>query len=135
MTWFRHWVGQSVGIVAVAFASAVWAQQAGEAYERGAGVPLGCGAEEQKDGDLCYPKCKDKFKGEGEQCKQICPANTQDAETHCLSGPYVFRKQIYERGKGRTANECPQGTERDGELCYPACKPGFKPAGKMCQPG
>lgn len=60
--------------------------------------------EELDEDDLCYPKCKDKFKGEGPLCKEICPPNTQDHDTHCLSGPAVFRKKKYERGPGRPLN-------------------------------
>ncbi len=38
-------------------------------YSRGAGVPLHtCGAGEEKDGLLCYPKCQDGFHGVGPMC-------------------------------------------------------------------
>jgi hypothetical protein len=72
------------------------AQQSGEPAAQ-----VKCAEGEELQNDICYPKCKDKFKGDGPMCKEICAPNTQDAETHCLSGPAVFRKKNYERGPGR----------------------------------
>jgi hypothetical protein len=56
-----------------------------------------CAKGEEADGGLCYPKCKDGFKGAGPRCKEICPERTQDHENHCLSGPAQFRKKFYDR--------------------------------------
>jgi hypothetical protein len=56
-----------------------------------------CAQGEEADAGVCYPKCKDGFKGEGSLCKQICPERTQDTGAHCLSGPAQFRKKFYER--------------------------------------
>jgi hypothetical protein len=56
-----------------------------------------CKADEEASAGVCYPKCRDGFKGEGTLCKSICPERTQDVDDHCLSGPAQFRKKTYER--------------------------------------
>jgi len=47
-----------------------------DAYGRGVGVFPGCASDEEKDGALCYPKCRDGYKGIGPVCwQQNCPAD------------------------------------------------------------
>ena len=47
-----------------------------DAYGRGAGILPGCADDEEKDGALCYPKCKDGYKGVGPVCWQrSCPSD------------------------------------------------------------
>lgn len=41
-------------------------------YGRGAGVPLGCAANEEEDAALCYPLCPDSFTGVGPVCWWNC---------------------------------------------------------------
>jgi hypothetical protein len=67
------------------------------AEESAATQATACAQGEEAADGVCYPKCKDGFKGEGTLCKQICPERTQDTGAHCLSGPAQFRKKFYER--------------------------------------
>jgi len=47
-----------------------------DAYGRGAGVLPGCADDEEKDGALCYPKCKEGYDGVGPVCWQKnCPSD------------------------------------------------------------
>jgi hypothetical protein len=47
-----------------------------DAFGRGIGALPGCAPDEQKDGALCYPRCKDTHKGVGPVCWQKnCPPN------------------------------------------------------------
>jgi hypothetical protein len=47
-----------------------------DAYGRGVGTFPGCASDEEKDGALCYPKCRDGYKGIGPVCwQQNCPAD------------------------------------------------------------
>ena len=39
-----------------------------DSYPRGVGIPLECSANEEKNGALCYPLCKNGFKGIGPIC-------------------------------------------------------------------
>jgi hypothetical protein len=70
---------------------------AASAEESAATQAAACAQGEEAANGVCYPKCKDGFKGEGALCKQICPERTQDTGAHCLSGPAQFRKKFYER--------------------------------------
>ena len=47
-----------------------------DAYGRGVGTLPGCASDEEKDGALCYPKCRAEYKGIGPVCWQNnCPAD------------------------------------------------------------
>ena len=47
-----------------------------DAYGRGVGVFPGCADDEEKDGALCYKKCREGYKGVGPVCwQQTCPAD------------------------------------------------------------
>lgn len=64
-----------------------------------------CADNEEREGDMCFQRCQDdgytRFEGEGEECWQICPSNTQDHGNVCLSGPAQLRKKHFKRGPGR----------------------------------
>jgi len=68
-------------------------------------VPNPCGPDEELDGKVCYPKCKDdgytRFEGDGDECWQICPSNSQDYGHVCLMGPAQLKKKMFKRGPGR----------------------------------
>ena len=68
-----------------------------------------CPANEEAVAGVCYPKCRDGYKGAGALCKQICPERTQDVDDHCLSGPAQFRKKTYERAAAAPAPGNPAG--------------------------
>lgn len=51
---------------------------------RGAGYPLStCDASTEKDGALCYPKCKAGYKGVDPVCWQSCPSGYVDTGAFC----------------------------------------------------
>lgn len=52
-------------------------------YGRGAGVPLGCSADEDYDAGLCYPKCNKGFQGIGPVCWSLCPKDMHDCGALC----------------------------------------------------
>lgn len=170
-------------------------------YGRGEGKPLGCAANEELDGALCYPKCPSGSKGVGPVCWPECPSGFKDEGVTCgkpdsygrgagypwkvgdgvnddgmfkrceeangkgnceKSGEIVYPKcranfhaagccvcspncpagmpdagvACTKKSTGRTAgvavHACPEGTEREGALCYPLCKAGFKGVGPVC---
>ena len=41
-------------------------------YGRGAGIVMICAPDEDQDGALCYPKCRDGYHGVGPVCWQGC---------------------------------------------------------------
>lgn len=74
--------------------------------EDGTGDGAGkCGKDEELDGNRCYPVCKDdgytRYEGDGEECWQICPSNSQDYGHVCLMGPAQLKKKMFKRGPGR----------------------------------
>jgi len=65
-------------------------------YTRGVGtVPTGdCPAGQEKDGGLCYLKCRDGFKGVGPVCWRGCPDKFRD------DGAFCAKPESYGRGAG-----------------------------------
>lgn len=161
-----------------------------DSYGRGVGKPLICGADEEQDGALCYPKCKDGYKGVGPVCWQQCPASFRDdgafcgkpepygrgvgyplwdekkcekehgacekdgllwypkcksgfhnvgccvCSPDCQSGMQDIgvscQKKSYGRTVGKPLHACPEDQDKDGALCYPKCKSGYRGAGPLC---
>src|SRR5262252_3026812 len=56
-----------------------------QTYTRGVGtVPTAdCGAGNEKDAGLCYPKCRAGYKGVGPVCWQSCPDKFRDDGAFC----------------------------------------------------
>lgn len=52
-------------------------------YGRGVGKPLGCAADEEMSGLLCYPPCKQGYSGNGPVCWEKCPAGKSDCSALC----------------------------------------------------
>jgi hypothetical protein len=48
------------------------------------------------------------------------------------SDPDICWKDTYGRGVGEPITTCAAGQEKDGALCYPACRDGFGGAGPVC---
>jgi len=95
-------------IVVLTQAGGCWLRSHG----RGAGKVLTtCSAGQDKNGALCYPKCKDGYKGVGPVC-------------------WKFPKS-YGRGAGRPL-KCADGLEQSGALCYPRCSNGYHGIGPVC---
>jgi hypothetical protein len=114
-------------------------------YGRGVGKPIyTCSSDKEKDGLLCYPKCRDSYKGVGPVCWTSCPSNTTDLGAVCTkhSHPQKLRPcsdwdssyrddgtscwldaHIYGKGCCCTifskdcCNNCPPGYTDDGCTC------------------
>jgi len=103
-------------------------------YGRGVGKPLGCSSDEEKDGALCYPKCKAGYAGEGPVCWQRCPEGFRN------DGAYCRKPEAYGRGTGHSKKKCEDqhgdgSCEKDGLLWYPKCRTGFHNVGCcVCSP-
>lgn len=118
-----------------------------QSYGRGVGEALtSCPPGTEKNGALCYPVCGSGYSGAGPVCWQNCPSGFRN------DGAYCAKPGSYGRGAGypwkfgdalgsldgarercKKANK--QGCEKYGEIIYPKCKPGFKPAGCcVCSP-
>ena len=148
---------------------------------RGPGKPMQCKDNEEKKGQLCYPKCRTGPGGEkiydsrALECEGTCPNGTRNTGLTCIDSIHAyipgnkssnpFSKGFYQRAdcragyryRGSTCNEecrpgftfrsgaagsafcdkprsrysragqakplssCPEGTEKQGLLCYPKC--------------
>lgn len=92
-----------------------------DSYGRGVGtVPaLICEGNTEQDGGLCYPKCRDGYKGSGPLCN-------------------LSESSSYGRGAGNamkfhgTKLECKGNEDKDGGLCYPKCRDGYHGVGPVC---
>ena len=115
-------------------------------YGRGVGKPLSsCPPGTEKDGLLCYPKCKSGFYGVGPVCWQKCPSGFRNDGGHCAKPkpygrgggyPWKFGDGLnLNAAKKRCESANRQGCEKSGEIMYPKCKKGFKPFGCcVCTP-
>ena len=129
-------------------------------YGRGAGHPLNaCPADApDKNGLLCYPKCRDGYIGVGPVCWQDCTplkavgllcvgsstvqSSNNDIKRSCplclermpdstTSYKKTFVRKSYGRGAG-SAMVCSSEYEHDGALCYPRCNHGYYGVGPVC---
>lgn len=86
---------------------------------RGVGVPLStCDANTEKDGALCYPKCKAGYKGVGPVCWQSCPSGYVDTGAFCH-----VDKALTKNGSW----SCPEWYS-----CRKVCPAGYTNAGLFC---
>lgn len=132
------------------------------AYDRGVGVPMGCGSEEEYDAGLCYTPCRYGYDGVGPVCwKQeasygrgvgtvptsaCASGKVMDAGlcyTPCKAGFHGVLNVCYNdlalsygRGVGTIPNlipyGCPSGKEMDAGLCYVPCSTGYHGVGPVC---
>ena len=70
---------------------------------RGAGRKLtnNCDKGLEKDGLLCYPKCKESYRGVGPVCWQDCESSFTDTGAFCQDKVKVYAKSSYGRGAGK----------------------------------
>lgn len=74
-----------------------------------------CHSDEELNGGLCYPKCRDGFHAVGCCiCSPDCPAGFVDSGVTCT-------KKSYPRGVG-VPMTCDSEEDYDVGLCYPKCK-------------
>ena len=87
-----------LGALLLAWAAlAVPAAQSAEA----AAAKNECAFDEEREGMICYPRCKSGYAGDADECVQVCPSNSQDYGNKCLMGPAAVLKKFYSRGPGR----------------------------------
>lgn len=104
-----------------------------QSYTRGPGSPLVCGANQQGQGGLCYPRCAGGYYGVGPVCWQACRAGYADHGATCFRNIFDFYfKATYGRGAGGPVSACPAGLERSGALCYPRCAAGYSGVAASC---
>lgn len=98
---------------------------------RGAGVPLSsCDANTEKDGALCYPKCKAGYKGVGPVCWQSCPAGYVDTGAFCHVDKALTKNGDWSCPEWYSCRKvCPSGYTNAGVFCAlttPSNPPGWK---------
>jgi len=85
----------------------------------------------EKDGALCYTKCRDGYKGVGPVCWEKCPDGYKDDGATCRKPVVIEKRDSYGRTVGKPMG-CGPDEEKDGGLCYPECKAGYKGVGPVC---
>ncbi len=102
-------------------------------YGRGVGKPMGCASSEERDGALCYPKCKEGYNGVGPVCWQKCPSGYKNDGATCRKPGDIFGKKSYGRGVGKVfKSRCSGDCEKDAGLWYKKCKEGYNGRGPVC---
>lgn len=107
-----------------------------QSYGRGVGTPMGCPADQEENGALCYPKCPEWApNGAGPVCWSTCPEGFSDTGIDCL------KPSPYGRGAGRSCLhgffecDCNSDEQRNGLMCYPRCRDNFHEFGCcVCSP-
>ena len=102
-------------------------------YGRGVGKPMGCGSDREKDGALCYKKCKSGYNGVGPVCWKRCPSDYKNDGATCRKPVHIFSKKKYGRGVGKVFKKsCKGDCEKDAGLWYKKCKSGYNGRGPVC---
>jgi hypothetical protein len=85
----------------------------------------GCLLTEEKQNNLCYPRCAASHYGEGPICWQRCPIGYADHGATCFRHIFdFFGKNSYGRGVGINPRSC-SGHEGLHGVCYERCQTGF----------
>lgn len=132
-----------------------------QSYPNGAGEPYACPADKERNGLLCYPKCRPGFAGNGPVCWGVCPPSTTDIGAFCQKNPGAKSpnnphecaagyRAIPARGNFFCMAVCPDGWNDTGSGCTKpsygrgageplamgTCGPGLQkdPAGALCYP-
>lgn len=139
-----RWVVSETGKSIQVAKNGCWKQTTAK---RGVGtVPTTCQSNEERNGALCYPRCKPGYTGAGPVCWQTCPAGFRNDGAHCgkpraygrgAGYPWKLGDRIGSldgaRARCRRANR--QGCEKHGQIIYPRCRAGYRPMGCcVCSP-
>ena len=116
-------------------------------YDRGVGKIPACGSyQSEKQGALCYPKCRTGYKRVFTVCWQECPSGYRDDGAFCFKPnqyardryPWKFGDKLgsLDAARARCAAAHPvAGCEKQGEIIYEACKSGWTKIGlDWCSP-
>lgn len=100
-----------------------------KSYGRGWGKPISaCPSSKEKSGLLCYPKCRDGYKGVGPVCWERCPKSFRD------DGAFCAKPKAYGRGVGSFWKSS-KNNDKWGLLYYPKCRSGYHNVGCcICSP-
>ncbi|GMI43038.1 hypothetical protein TrCOL_g2443 [Triparma columacea] len=105
-----------------------------DSYGRGVGRPIhSCPSDQEKNGALCYPLCKENYYGVGPVCWENCKDGWVDEGALCRKDGSIetVAKKSYGRGAGYVLG-CDDDEEEDAALCYDFCKEGFYGVGPVC---
>jgi hypothetical protein len=114
--------------------------KAKNSYGRGAGFVLQCRPGTEQNGALCYPQCNSGYYGVGPVCWENTPSGWNDRGLHFdrwVQNGKTWQLQTrgkgsYGRGGGEALSSCPEGSERNGALCYPKCASSHYGNGPVC---
>jgi len=105
-----------------------------DSYGRGVGKPIhSCPSDQEKNGALCYPLCKENYYGVGPVCWEKCEEGWVDEGALCRKDGSIdtVAKASYGRGAGYVLG-CDDDEDLDAGLCYEPCKDGFYGVGPVC---
>ncbi|GMH65709.1 hypothetical protein TrRE_jg8844 [Triparma retinervis] len=105
-----------------------------DSYGRGVGRAIhSCPSDQEKNGALCYPLCKENYYGVGPVCWENCEKGWVDEGALCRKDGSIetVAKKSYGRGAGYVLG-CDDDEELDAGLCYDFCKEGFYGVGPVC---
>ena len=96
---------------------------------RGPGKPMGCKDDEEKKGQLCYPKCRDGYKSSALECEGTCPDGTKNTGLTCVDSIHAYipgnkSSNPFSKGFYQRAN-CRDGYRYRGGSCNEECREGF----------
>lgn len=96
---------------------------------RGPGSPMECKDNEEKKGQLCYPKCRDGYDSRALECEGKCPEGSRNTGLTCLQGIHSYipgnkssnplSAGFYQRA------DCRAGYRYRGSTCNKECLPNF----------
>jgi hypothetical protein len=115
-------------------------------YGRGAGtIPTEAGPGRVAIGALSYSKCPANTARFGFDCHSVCPPGLEDQGLFCRANEYgrgvgypwklTDKLGSLDQARARCARDNPQGCEKEGQIIYPKCRPGYRPFGSnICRP-
>jgi hypothetical protein len=96
---------------------------------RGPGKPMGCKDDEEKKGQLCYPKCREGYNSSALECEGTCPDGSRNTGLTCLQSihAYIPGNQCSNplRGCFYRRKDCRDGYRYRGTTCNKECLPNF----------
>lgn len=100
---------------------------------RGAGrIPIKCKDDEERKGQLCYPKCRDGYNSRALECEGVCPAGSSNSGFHCTQWTetkpcFLWDSTSKCRKKFKDINDNPIGVRsKAASTVAKPCMPGFQ---------
>lgn len=93
-------------------------------------IKQGCPAHKpENSGGLCYPHCQKSFKNDG---AMLCWKQYTDFENNGQGHTITSITKKITTNTGTIPDRCGPGEDKNGALCYPACRSGFNGVGPVC---